>query len=261
MLYTADHAWTIQEIEALTEQEVQTLALETMTIKDHTIYFVDFKGYFGYSCLVFADGHHIHYANDYELHHKGLTHDELKNEWYIPGLTKKLFTDEEICGPIHTYNEFTAKERYLMSYYPKRRDYISNYFIGSEEERATIKEKIKAWIFSPLAMAFFPPEEKPFVDHMHALHKALAEKRRAMETDPEYLKSAIVYEMYNHEYGINWQGNWDVFSCFGTVRYNENDNPNQYMDQLKWTTEQRSAFWAARAQYYREQEEREESAC
>lgn len=257
MLYTDEHTWTIQEIEALTEQEAQTLALETMTIKEHTIYFVDFKGYFGYSCLVFADGHHIHYANDYELHHKGLTHDELKNEWYIPGLNKKLFTDEEIRGPIHTYNEFTAKQRYLMSYYPKRRNYISNYFIGSEEERSAIKEKIKTWIFSPLAMAFFPPEEKPFVDHMHDLHKALLRQRLEAEKDPEYLRAAFLHEMYNHEYEYNWQGNYDVLSCFYKIHYVENDSYYTYFKQANLSQMEQKAYIEALHQYRKEMDERE----
>lgn len=257
MLYTADHTWTSQEIEALTEDEAKTLSIETMTIKGHTVYLVDFGGYFKYSALVFRSGRHIYYANQYELHFNGYTREALRFR-FIEILNEKLFTDEEITGPLHSYTEYTNKANFIQNYYPMRREYISNFFIGSETERQKIQEKVKTMLFSPLTMGWFDPKEKPFVDHMHALHKALVEKRRAMETDPEYLKSAIVYEMYNHEYSINWQANWDVFSCFGTVRYNENDNPNQYMDQLKWTPEQRSAFWAARAQYFKEQREREE---
>lgn len=61
--------WNISNIEALTEAEAQTMALETMQIKEHNIYFVDFVNAFGYSCLVFKNHHHIYYANDYELHH------------------------------------------------------------------------------------------------------------------------------------------------------------------------------------------------
>ena len=63
--------WDIHRIEALSEHEAQTMALDTEAIKAHSVYFVDFGGYFGYSCLVFRNGHHIYYANDYELHHSG----------------------------------------------------------------------------------------------------------------------------------------------------------------------------------------------
>ena len=41
--------WTIKEIEAMTENDAQEMAIESMVIKDHNIYFVDFGGYFGYS--------------------------------------------------------------------------------------------------------------------------------------------------------------------------------------------------------------------
>lgn len=54
------------------------MAEEVETIKDHTVYFVDFGGYFGFSACVCAEGQHIRYANDYELHHKGKSRDELR---------------------------------------------------------------------------------------------------------------------------------------------------------------------------------------
>ncbi|MBR6859841.1 MAG: hypothetical protein IKM73_00780, partial [Acidaminococcaceae bacterium] len=59
----------IQEIESVTEEQARDSALETLSIKGHTIYLVDFGGTFGYSCLVFCNGRHIYYANDYQLHH------------------------------------------------------------------------------------------------------------------------------------------------------------------------------------------------
>lgn len=263
MTNSENRTWDIHSIEALTDQEAQAMALETITIKGHTVYLVDFGGYFKYSALVFHSGRHIHYANQYELHFKDYTREALRSR-FIEILNVKLFTDEEITGPLHSYTEYTNKAYFIRNYYPMRREYISNFFIGPESERLKILKKTETMLFSPLAMAWFDPKEKPFVDHMHALHKALAEKRSAMESDPEYLKTAILYEMYNHEYGINWQGNWDVLSCFGPIRFNESDNPVPYFDQLKWTDSQRAAFWAARRQYnqeQREREEREDAAC
>ena len=63
--------YTIKDIEALTEAEAKALALETLEVKGHTLYLVDFGGYFGYSCMVFKNDHHIYYANDYEIHYNG----------------------------------------------------------------------------------------------------------------------------------------------------------------------------------------------
>lgn len=83
--------YTIRDIESLTEAQAAGIAIEATAIKGHQVYFVDFGGYFGYSALVFADGHHIKYANDYELHHKDKSRDELR-EFYFDSLNKKLFT-------------------------------------------------------------------------------------------------------------------------------------------------------------------------
>ena len=252
-----NHVWDIHEIEALTESEAQAMAIESMEIKGHQIYFIDFGGYFGYSCLVFADGHHIHYANDYQLHHAGDDRETLR-EKYIEKMNSILFTDDEITAPLHSYNEYSRKSDYLRNKYPQRREHISIWFCGSEEERAERQKKIRSMVYCPFVFAYFLPEDRDFVSRMTDLHTALIAQRTAAETDPEYLKSAILYEMHNHEYGINWQGNWDVLSCFGNIKYNENDNPGPYFDQLGWSDEKRDAFWKARAQYWEEQRRREE---
>ena len=57
--------YTIKEIEALTQEQAAAMAEETAEIKEHTVYFVDFGGYFGYSALVYVDGMHIYHANEY----------------------------------------------------------------------------------------------------------------------------------------------------------------------------------------------------
>ena len=33
--------------------------------------------------------------------------------------------------------------------------------------------------------------------------------------DPEFAEAAFLYEMDNHEYAINWDGDADVLGCFG----------------------------------------------
>ena len=70
--------YNIRDIEALTESGAAAFAEEMEEIKGHQVYFIDFGGYFGFSALVFADGQHIYYANDYELHHKGKSREELR---------------------------------------------------------------------------------------------------------------------------------------------------------------------------------------
>lgn len=106
--------YTIKDIEALTEAEANAMALETLFVKGHTLYLVDFGGYFGYSCLVFKNDHHIYYANDYELHHKGYmmeskTQDQLR-ELYLEKMARILFTPEEIVSPLKEYGGIQPKK-------------------------------------------------------------------------------------------------------------------------------------------------------
>ena len=85
--------YTIKDIESLTQYEVLKMDHEAIEVNGHQVYLVDFKGYFGYSALVFRAGAHLYYANDYELHHTGKTHEELK-AWYEDTLKYKLFSDD-----------------------------------------------------------------------------------------------------------------------------------------------------------------------
>ena len=45
------------------------------------------------------------------------------------------------------------------------------------------------------------------MNHVKELNEAMK--------DPEFAKSAFRYEMDNHEYAINWDGDSDVLNCFG----------------------------------------------
>ena len=133
--------WMISEAEKFTEAEASEMAVEKMVVKGHNIYFMDMGETFGYSCLVFKDGHHIHYANDYQLHHRNInTVDELR-QFYISELNNILFTEEEIIGPVKDYDEFYYKERFLRNYYNMRTDYISVFYSGSKEEFKKKTEK------------------------------------------------------------------------------------------------------------------------
>lgn len=62
-----------------------------------------------------------------------------------------------------------------------------------------------------------------------------AELRAMMEADLDFARDAIEYEMFNHEYPINWQGDWDVASCFGNVEYDDCKYAEDYLKELGFT--------------------------
>ena len=236
----------IYAIEAMTEQEAQEIAEEKHVIKEHNVYFIDLEGYFGFSAIVFKNGHNIRHANDYELHHEGKTREELK-EWYIGTMNHKLYTDAEL-QTVASYDDYTAKENFLRNYYGLRYEYISAFNIfHNDAEEAAFTEKIKGLFYNPVCFGYFETEEP--VKKMIGLFTQLVKAREEMSKRPEYMKEAFYREMCNHEYCINWQGNYDVFSCFGRVTYGEDKSAAEYMEELNFSEEQKNAFYEARREY------------
>ena len=246
----------ITEIEALKESEAAAMAESVETIKDHTIYFCDIPGYFGYSALVFCEGKHIYYSNDYELHHPGKTHEELK-AWYVQAMNNKLFTEDELAEPIKDYDEYTRKNHFLRDYYDMRRDYISIFFIGSDQEREAIRKKTETMIYNPVSFCYM--NDQDFVNKCVQLSAVLEKKREECEKGYSYMKDAIKREMANHEYFINWQGDYDVLSCFCNGRLkpkcDQEGELESYFKQCGFSTIQMKAYIDARNEYLKEARE------
>ena len=94
---------------------------------------------------------------------------------------------------------------------------------------------------------------KDFMALCDKKHSALAERMK----DYDFAYDAFMREMFNHEYQINWQGNWDVLSQFGSIEYSDEaeDNPDIYMDALGFSDDTKLAFHIARRHYYQSCEE------
>lgn len=74
--------------------------------------------------------------------------------------------------------------------------------------------------------------------------------------DYDFAFGAFYYEMGNHEYHINWQADYDVFSCFGNIKYDDSYYAEDYCDQLKFEEVTRRAFKDARNKFYKDAEEK-----
>lgn len=96
---------------------------------------------------------------------------------------------------------------------------------------------------------------KSDAERIHNFFKG--DKLTELMKDFEFAKGAIYYEMCNHEYGTNWQGNWDVCSCF-TERelpyygddYYGAEECKRYFDIMKWSDDTRRAWSEAQREYY-----------
>lgn len=229
---------TISEIQSLDENSVRSMAKEAIEIKGHTVYLADLDEYFGFSALVFADGRHIYHANDYAVHHWDMKDDaQALRECYVKTMNRKLFTEEELRTPSDKYSEREAKERYLHNYYPMKREHQTMFCICNEAAEWFKRDKESA-IFSNIAFAYFKPEDRKFVEHLHELYGAFKACNNPLR-DYQHAKEAFEHEMWNHEYAINWQRDYDVISCFARVAYKGDGTE---IDQTGWTDEIKRAY-------------------
>lgn len=192
--------YNIGEIRVLTIEEAKKMALETMEIKEHKCIFVDFGGYFGYSVLVFKNGKHIHYADDFELHHAYIikkSGKEALKQWYIDTLNSKLFTDAEFLEDVKTYDEYKKKNHFLRNYWIMRYDYVSIFGIGEEAQRAFNKARKTYTIYNPVSFCYVA--DKSIVDTQEKYLHHLEEAYNSLKDNTETFREMIISELANHE--------------------------------------------------------------
>lgn len=192
--------FNIDMIRALTAEEARQMALETMEIKEHECIFVDFGGYFGYSVLVFKNGKHVHYADDFELHHGHIVKEsgkEALKQWYIDTLNRKLYTDAELLEDVKTYDEYEKKNYFLRNYYIMRYDYVSIFGIGEEAQKAFDEARKTYTIYNPVSFCYVKDER--IVKTQSEILKHLEKSFEKLKASDETFKEMISRELANHE--------------------------------------------------------------
>ena len=74
--------------------------------------------------------------------------------------------------------------------------------------------------------------------------------------DEDFAVDAFRYEMANHEYHINWQGDWDVCQCFGESKYGESKSYEDYLKEAGYQDEVISYYRKAKKLFYKECDEK-----
>lgn len=244
-----------EEIERLNENTAKNMATKTAAVKGHNLYFVTLDNGYGRSCLIYMDGHHIHHADDYELYHPTWREEELSDDEVWEKMKERaenlLFTEEEMSEPLKNYEEYTHKLDFLINYYAMRVDYVSIYGIfKNDAEIAAYRKKVRGMHRDPIGSCYV--KDKEFVKHHAKLLNDLIKAKKETVENYDYNKSAFLYEMYNHEYGINYEADWDVLNCFGRVEYEDSFDLQKAFKIVGFTEVQKRAYMDARTQYYEE---------
>lgn len=190
--------WNIDQIRNCPERVARLLMENRAIISGHDICFVDFGGYFGYSCLVYLNGHQLRYAAETERDYYGdIPRLELYRK-YMDSMRKKLFTEEELCAPLKSYKEYKRRETYLRNYLGDAENHISSFGIfNNEEVRRLHKQAVEGLYYSNITFSYY--EDKAFTEKLSALYEGLHKAKQNTLDDYDYWKDAFMYEYKNHE--------------------------------------------------------------
>ena len=70
-------------------------------------------------------------------------------------------------------------------------------------------------------------------------------------SDPAFAEEAFLYEMKNHEYHINFEGDWEVCREFGKVEYSTGKDYTDYLKELGYDDEIIKAYETAMQKFYK----------
>lgn len=207
--------YTIYEIEKLTYDQAKEIAIETLNVKGHDCFLIDFVGYFGYSILVFKNKKHIRYANDYELHHGWLVKEKGKEalrEYYVKKLNEILFTEAELLEPVKDYDEYKRKDYFIRNYWIMRYDYLSIFGIGKEACREFDKQKKFYPFYDQFSFCYVNDEE--IINEQEKYINNIESEYEKLKEDLDKFREMISYELANHEACITGEAD-DTLDALG----------------------------------------------
>ena len=241
----------------LTEKQAKEFATDTMDIKGYTVYFVPVEIYQGLCAVAFKNGHPIYHeiALNQRPYGEDIPSADKLKEIYIRDFNKTLFTEDEL-KTVKDYDDYCIKDYFLRNYYCNEVDRLSMFGIeikpGVYDMGVDMNKKKRYYpITNAISFCYMKEKDKDFVKHQFDLHTELLKaKETAEKSSEEYIINAFVSEMCNHEYAINWQGDWDVCSCFGDCEYRETKNYIYYLTEMGME-DKIDAFRKAKNKYWR----------
>lgn len=207
----------INEIEKLTFDEAKKIALDSMKIKDHDCIFADLGGAFGFSVLVFRNGKHIYYANDYALHHPSKRTEgdaPALKEYYIEEMKRKLFKDSELTEPIATYDEYTRKDYFLRNYWIMQYDRLSIFGIGEEAQKAFDEKKPNFPFYNPVSFCYV--SDRDIINKQKKYAENIKNQYAKLKDSVETFREMVSRELANHEACITCSYT-DALSSLGLI--------------------------------------------
>lgn len=196
----------MKDVKELTLHDARKMADQHVVIKDHDCYFAHLGGRFENSVLVFKDDRHIHYADDFQLHHNHIVRKEglsALRDFYLKSLNQKLFSDEELEQECSTYDEYQRKDCFLRNYWIMRYDYRTAFYIEKKDREAIEKAKEEYPYFNAISFCYMREPEPIALQrkYMDFLKKSM---NRFLK-DPEIFRKMVRTELENYEAAFSYR--------------------------------------------------------
>lgn len=152
-----------------------------------------------------------------------------------------------------TYNEYRTKREKEANELPLMFAFGTEQFKRvCEEHGIPLDGSVK--LVSLGAGAFCKKDDYPVIERFTHQEKEL----KCLMSNYDFAYEAFYYEMGNHEYHINYQGDWDVCSCFGECEWSEDKTGLDYLVEMGYGNETARAYVNARKKFLKECRDRGE---
>lgn len=152
-----------------------------------------------------------------------------------------------------TYQEYRASAQKQFDELPIFWAFSNEQFKKALEERGVSMDERGAVCRLPFNGGFYLKRDaeiiKAYVNREDPLKKLMGSEQFAEE--------AFYYELCNHEYAINYQGDYDVCSCFGNCEYEEYKAFSHYLKEMGYSDKVVGAYRKAKQRYFKDAEENE----
>lgn len=193
----------ITEIEKMDEKEVAEIAAskEPKKIKGYSVYYVRLNEDEVVSAIVFKNGRQITFSNLYPMtrvypHPKT---DEESIKVMCKKLRHSLYTEDELVKAT-SYVDYRLKREFLSSRWIQQFDYLSWFFIGSDEERKERQEQQKEYPYF-CNTCFCYVKDKNIADRANEIMGSLESSYKELEKNDDVFRKMIAVELANHEAG------------------------------------------------------------
>lgn len=150
-----------------------------------------------------------------------------------------------------TYKEFVDKRQSELNALPIFFAFSNEQFKTAMEERGlTVNDTDKIYKFGDIGGFYLRSDADKIREYF-----SRPDELKELMKDIKFAEDAFEYEMANYEYAINYQGDWDVCSCFGNCKYDECKGYAQYLKNMGYSDEVIQAFRNAKMKHYKSMEE------